>query len=522
MRDIIVIGAGHNGLVCAAYLARAGLDVLVLERREVLGGACATEELIPGFKFSSCAFLCYAFHPKIVADLEMKRHGFHVYELEPLEFRPFPDGRHLVLYRDEARNVAEFARHSLRDADSYPRWNRYWERVADIVNPYRLRTPPTVAELFARVRGTEEEAILENVLSTGFADLLDQWFESDVVKAALVHSGDVGDPRGVGTAWPSVNLAGGAMDVVADVGNVVGIVRGGMGAIASALAGSAEGYGATIRTSVEVSRVMVEHGQAVGVELADGSIERARAVVSNADPKRTFLRLVGRDALPADFLADVERLSTRVAYLKFHAAMRELPDFSRWLGRDVDPRTIARVWINPSVAYYERAWRDAVNGYPSVDPVMSVQIPSLYDDSICPPGRHVLSIFAMYAPVHPVKGGWDELRASTGEALIDSLTAYAPNFRDAILDWALFTPLDIERRVGLTDGNIHHLDMIPRQVFAARPLPGWSDYRTPITGLWLCGSGTHPGGDVTGMPGHNAAHALLAAWPRHAGTQASV
>ena len=521
MRDVVIIGAGHNGLVTAGYLARAGLDVLVLERRDIVGGACATEELIPGFRFSSCSFLCYAFQPKIVAELEMRRYGFEVYELEPVEFRPFPDGRHLVLYRDEARNVAEIARHSAHDAEAYPRWLRLWERAAAIVNPFRLGPPPTVSDLFARVRGTDDEALLETLFTTGFADLLDAWFESDVVKAALVHSGDVGDPRGVGTSYPAANLAGGAMDVMGEVGNVVGIVRGGMGSISTALARSAEAHGATIRTGSEVRTVIIEDGRAVGVELMDGSVEHARVIISNADPKRTFLGLVGRDRLPADFASSVERLSTKVAYLKFHAALRELPDFSRWLGRDVDPRTIARTWINPSVEAYERAWRDAVGGRPSTDPVMSVQIPSIYDDSICPPGRHVLSIFAMYAPVHPVDGDWDALRAPTGEALIDSLTAYAPNFREAIIDWVLFTPLDIERRVGLTDGNIHHLDMIPRQLFGARPLPGWADYRTPVDGLWLCGAGTHPGGEVSGMPGHNAAHALLDVWPEIAAIRAT-
>ena len=381
------------------------------------------------------------------------------------------------------------------------------------MNPYRLRTPPTLADLFAEVHGTDDEPILERLVTTSFADLLDEWFESDIVKAALVHSGDVGDPRGVGTSYPSANLAGGSMDVMADVGNTVGIVRGGMGSITRAMARSAEAHGATIRTNAEVRRVLVEDGRATGVELVDGSVVRAKAVVSNADPKRTFLRLVDAADLPADFRASVERLSTKVSYLKFHAAMRELPDFSRFLGPEYDPRMIARVWLNPSVEYYEQAWHDAVGGEPSRAPVMSIQIPSTYDDSISPPGRHVLSIFGMYAPVHPTRGSWDELRQETGERLIDAVTQYAPNFRSAILEWQLFTPLDLERRVGLTDGNIHHLDMIPAQLFASRPLTGWGDYRTPIEGLWLCGAGTHPGGEVSGMPGHNAAHEIIKSWP---------
>ncbi len=509
--DVVIVGGGHNGLVAAGYLARAGLRVVVLERREIVGGAVTSEELIPGFHFSACSFLCYAFAPEIVHDLEMKRYGFEVFELEPLEFRPFPDGRHLVLYRDEARNIEAIRAFSQRDAEAYPRWNAFWERASSIVNPYRLRTPPTLAQLFTDVRGTPNEAVLDRLMTTSFADLLDEWFESDVVKAAFVHSGDVGNPRGLGTSYPSANLAGGSMDLLADVGNTVGIVKGGMGGITQALARSAEAHGATIRTNAEVRRILIEDGRAAGVELVDGSIVRAKVVVSNADPKRTFLGLVGRDRLPAEFAAAVDRLRTKVSYLKFHASIRELPDFSAYLGRGFDPRTIARIWINPSVAYYEQAWRDAEGGIPSRNPVMSVQIPSTYDDTISPPGQHVLSIFGMYAPVEPSTGSWDEIRQSVGEALIDSVTAYAPNFRDSIMDWVLFTPIDIERRVGMTGGNIHHLDMIPSQLFANRPLPGWSDYRTPIADLWLCGAGTHPGGEVSGMPGHNAAHAILAA-----------
>jgi phytoene dehydrogenase-like protein len=443
----------------------------------------------------------------------MRRYGFEVFELEPLEMRPFPDGRHIVLYRDEARNVEAIRRFSEHDAEAYPRWNAFWERASSIVNRYRLRTPPTLAQLFEDVRDTDLERVLEQLVTRSFADMLDEWFESDVVKAALVHSGDVGDPRGVGTAYPSANLAGGSMDVVADVGNTVGIVRGGMGSITAALRASAEAHGADIRTGAEVERVLVEGGRAVGVRLAGGEVLQARAVVSNADPKRTFLSLVDGADLSADFRTSVARLSTRVSYLKFHAAMRELPDFSRFLGPDYDPRVVARVWINPSVAYYEQAWRDADGGEPSRAPVMSIQIPSTYDPSVAPPGRHTLSIFGMYAPVSPNRGTWDELRQETGERLIDAVSEYAPNFRDAILDWQLFTPLDLERRVGLSAGNIHHLDMVPSQLFGSRPLPGWSDYRTPIPGLWLCGAGTHPGGEVSGMPGHNAAHALLAAWP---------
>jgi phytoene dehydrogenase-like protein len=508
--DAIIIGSGHNGLVAAGYLARAGRTVLVLERRAILGGACTTEELFPGFHFSACAFLCYALSPQIVRDLEMHKYGFEVFELNPLELRPFPDGRHLTLWRDEQRNVEEIRKYSPRDAEALPKWNALWRRAAAIIQPYLLQEPPTLADLFRRVQGTNDEALLETILTTSYADLLDAWFESDLVKAALVHSGDTGDPRQIGSAYPAANLAAGSTDIAA-VGNTVGIVKGGMGALTQALARSAESHGVVMRTEAEVQRVLIEAGEARGVMLTDGTAITSKIVISNADPKRTYLGLVGEDYLDSSFLGSVRRLRTRVSYLKFHAAMHELPDFSAYLGQDADPRYLARIWINPSLEYYERAWHDAVNGEPAARPVMSIQIPSIYDDSVAPPGKHTLSILAQYAPVQLAEGTWDQRRHEVGENLIATVSAYAPNFRDAIIDWQLFTPLDLERRVYLTDGNIHHLDMIPSQVYAARPLPGWSHYQTPIRNLWLCGAGTHPGGEVSGAPGHNAAHAILRA-----------
>ena len=373
MRDAIIIGAGHNGLVTAAYLAQAGLDVLVLERRGLIGGACATEELVPGFHFSSCSFLCYALSPQVAYDLRLRHHGLHIYPLEPLELRPFPDGRSLTLYRDEARNVEAIRAFSEHDAEAYPRWNAMWARASEVVNPYRLQSPPIVADLFARVRGTDDEALLERLLTTGFADLLDEWFESEHVKAALVHSGDVGDPRGVGTSWPSANLAGGAIDVLAEAGNTVGIVRGGMGSISAAIAAEATMHGAEIRTGAPVRRVVIEDGRAVGVELEDGRIERARVVVSNADPKRTFLSLVDPEHLSDEFVRSVGRLRTKVAYLKFHAAMRELPDFSRFLAPDAHPRTVATGVAEPvhrvvRAGLARRRGRPAVTQPGDVDP----------------------------------------------------------------------------------------------------------------------------------------------------------
>jgi len=505
MYDAVVIGSGHNGLVAAGYLARAGRNVLILERRDTIGGACATEELFPGFRFSSCSFMLYALHPKIVRDMELQKYGFELFDVQPHEFRPFPDGRHLIFWRNAERNAEAIRPFSMKDAENYPRWHDFWERAYSITRPFGLTPPPSLADLLQRARETGSEQLFETLLTTCHADLVDEFFESEHVKGAVVHAGDHGNPYVVGSSFPSAFLPG---DVDTEI-RIVGIVKGGMGSITAAMAEYVQSEGASIRTGCEVRRVIVEQGAAKGVELSSGEEIRSELVVSNADPKRTFLKLVDAEHLTDDFRSQVARLKTEIAYLKFHAAMDELPDFSAYLGPDYDPRITARVWISPSVDYVQRAWADARAGRPSQDPVMSIQIPSVYDDTICPAGKHVLSIFSEYAPVQLSSGTWDDRRQEVGEALIDSVSAYAPNFRQAIREWMLLTPLDIERRVYLTDGNIHHLDQVPGQMFSRRPLPGWAEYKTPIDGLWLCGAGTHPGGEVSGAPGHNAAHAIL-------------
>lgn len=503
--DAVVIGGGHNGLVAATYLARGGLGVLVLERRDLIGGACVTEELFPGYRLSSCSYICHLLQEKVIVDLELPRHGFEVYALEPARFHPFPDGRSLVVWNDHARTAAGIERYSRRDAAAYLRWMDLWERAARLLHPYFLAPAPTYAEIAARVRGTEDEALWETLLTRPMWDLVHEHFESDLMRAHTLNAQDIGDPRAPGSAlcyaYIKVNLR--------SAPGTVGIVRGGMGAITQAMARAAREAGVEIRTGAEVARVHVEAGRAAGVVLRDGEVVRARLTVSNADPKRTLLRLVPPDALPAEFRAEVARLGTRAAYLKFHAALRELPDFSAYLGPGFDPCYLAQVKICPSVEAFLGSWQDAQAGRPSRTPLMEVQIPSVYDPSVAPLGHHVVSVWALWAPVRLAEGSWETRRREVGEQLIDILTAYAPNFRRALVDWMLFTPADLEARVGLTDGNIRHLDIVPAQMFARRPLPGWARYRTPLPGLYLCGAGTHPGGEVTGAPGHNAAQAIL-------------
>jgi phytoene dehydrogenase-like protein len=504
-QDAIVIGAGHNGLVAATYLARGGLRVVVLEARDVIGGACVTEELFPGHRLSSCSYICHLLQEKVVVDLELPRHGFQVYPLEPARFHPFPDGRHLVVWDDHARTASEIVRHSARDAAAYPRWMILWERAGRLLHSYFLTPAPSEAEIAARVRGTDDEELWQTLLHRPMWDLVHDHFESDVMRAHALNAQDLGDPRLPGSAlcyaYIKANLH--------SAPGTVGIVKGGMGGITRAMAAAAREAGVTIRTDAGVERVLVRAGRAAGVVLAGGEVVPADLVVSNADPKRTFLRLVPAEALPEDFRSAVAGLQTRAGYLKFHAALRELPDFSSYLGPDLDPRYLAQVKICPSAGAFLDAWQDARAGRPPRAPLMEVQIPSVYDPTLAPPGHHVVSIWALWAPVRLAEGSWEARRREVGELLIDTLTGYAPNFRRALIDWALFTPADLEARVGLTDGNIRHLDIVPGQMFARRPLPGWARYRTPLPGLYLCGAGTHPGGEVTGAPGHNAAHAIL-------------
>lgn len=506
--DVIILGGGHNGLVAAAYLAKAGRRVLLLERREILGGACATEELFPGYRFSACSYLCYLFQDKVIEDLNLRAHGFEVFPIDPWRFLPLPDGSRLLLWNDVERTQAEIARFSRRDAENYPRWLAFWNRAAGLIHPYFLTQPPTLAEIAAQVRGTDDEHFFERLLTASMSDVVTEFFESEMLRAAFIHAHDVGDVRAPGSAWCYAYIKCTNFSKSENVG----LVRGGMGGIASALTAAARAAGVTIRTGAQAARVLIENGTAIGVELVDGTQIRSRVVASNADPKRTFVQLVGAQHLPANFFTRVERLKTNAAYLKFHAALNAVPDFSQYFADGLpnfDPRFLAEVKICPSIAYYERAWQDALGGAPARQPVMEVQMPSAYDTSMAPRGHHVMSVWGLYAPARLREGTWEQRREEVGEQLIDTLAAYAPNLRQAIVDWSLFTPFDLEQRVALTDGNIRHLDMVPSQFLAQRPFSGWANYRTPIKNLYLCGAGTHPGGEVTGAPGHNAAAMIL-------------
>jgi len=504
--DAIIIGGGHNGLVCAAYLAKAGLDVLVLERRHVVGGACATEEIFPGYHVSTCSYVVYILQDKIVEDLELRKYGYDVHPLPMKRLFPFPDGRSLIFWNDTARTCREIeAMFSAKDAQGYRQIQEFWYRAGTLFNRFFLAEPPTLEELQEMVRGTEDEGLLDTLLHTTLSELVDELFESEEVKAAAVSH--IMAAKGVDEPGLLFAYAATKPNTLTNPDNQ-GIAVGGMGGLTGAMARSAQAAGAKIRCGAEVKRVLIEDGQAVGVELSDGQIIRSRIVISNADPKRTFLHLVGAEYLEPAVADSIRSLESACATLKFHGIVNELPDFSRYLGENPDPKLISTVGIGPTMGYYRRSVEDALAGRLTDCPVIDVQIPTVYDSSVAPEGKHIVSMWVRFLPVHPTEGSWADLRERVGEQLIDLMTEYAPNFRDSLIDWLVYTPADIEQRLHITDGNFRHTDHTASQLLAHR-LFSRGGHRTPISGLYMCGAGTHPGGDVSGAPGHNAAQRVL-------------
>jgi phytoene dehydrogenase-like protein len=507
--DIIVIGAGHNGLVCAGYLAKAGLDVLVLERSHRVGGACVTEELVPGYRFSTFAYSAHGPGPKVCLDLEVPADAFSVEPVDPGLFCPFPDGDHILLWADADKTAAGLDRFGPREGEGYLLYLRFLQQAVAMAQDWFLRPPMTPAQLYERYRATPKADILETLLTRSHWDVLCDYFDSPRVRAALARADDLGDPTAVGSLLAEVMEQA---STGAGVQNLSGVVRGGMGMITQALAAAARRFGAEVRTECSVERIVVEHGRAVGVRLESGRVLRARQVVSNADPKRTFLRLLGADDVPADFRRQVHNLKTRAGYMKYHAILSAVPRFTA-MPADLagNARATAGARIAPSLEYYQRAWLDAQSGVPAREPVMSLQLPTAYTPEMAPPGKHTFGAWVRYAPARPRECTWEELREPTTRAITQVIARYAPGFPDLIEWQQLYTPADIERETGITDASIRHVDMTLDQMLHRRPLPAWAAYRTPLEGLWLCGSGTHPCGSVTGGPGHNAAQALLEA-----------
>jgi phytoene dehydrogenase-like protein len=519
--DVIVIGGGHNGLVTAAYLARAGRSVLVLERREMVGGCAVTEEIWPGHRVSTGAYLSSLLQERIVRDLELERYGYRVDAKDPSFFSVFPDGRHLFMWQDRARTLAEIARFSRRDAEVYPAYEDQIERLARVVESLLLATPPPFPprgpvdfieylKLAGKLRGlaAKDLTALVKIFTQSASELLDEWFESDQVKVTLATDGVIGangGPRSPGTAYILLHHC---MGGVAGHRGLWGFVRGGMGAVSEAIAASARAKGAGIRTQAAVEKVLVREGRARGVVLEGGEEIEARAVASNLDPKVTFLRLLDGRELDPEFLAAINRFRIEGTSAKMNLALSGLPEFGALPGAP-GPEHRATMHICPDIEYVERAWDDAKYGRPSARPLLEITIPTMYDPSLAPPGRHIMGIFLQYAPYTLREGSWDDLREPFGDRVIGLIEEYVPNIRSIIEQRQVLTPLDLERRFGITGGNIFHGEMSLDQMFVMRPVAGWARYRTPVRGLYLCGSGAHPGGGVMGAPGYNCAREML-------------
>lgn len=501
----IVVGGGHNGLVAAAYLARAGVSVLVLEQRPFVGGACITEELFPGFRVSSCAYVSHLLQEKVIEELELERHGLEILPVDPFRLHLLPDGQSIRMWHEHERTVEEIRSISPHDADRYGDWAALWDRMCGILYRFFLTEPPTMEEVAASVHGPDDGSAFELMIHGNMKDLVGRFFEHPYIQNAFIDAFDAGDIRAPGSVLTV------AYHKCSRFTNprFVGIPRGGMGSIAEAMVGAAHANGVSIRTGVAVARLEVENGKVKGVRLDSGELIDADVVLSNADPKRTLLSLIDQEVLSPKLVESVRGLKTRFGTLKFHAILNGLPDLSAYLHEGEMVDQFAQIRICPSVDYFEAGWRDVAQGRPSTCPIISIQIPTVLDTSLAPPGRHIMSIWSQFAPVRLAEGTWDEARQRVGEALIESVAQYVPNLREVIDDWILYTPIDLERRVGLTDGNIHHIDVIRSQMFQDRPHRMLAGYRTPIEGLYLCGAGTHPGGEVTGAPGHNAAQVVL-------------
>jgi phytoene dehydrogenase-like protein len=528
--DALIIGGGHNGLVCAAYLAAAGLKVRVLERRGIVGGAAVTEEFFPGFRNSTASYTVSLLNPKVIADLRLREHGLRVVERPYANFLPLPDGRAFRLGGE--RTQAEVAQWSARDAARLPDYYAMLDRVVAVLRELMVRTPPNVSDGFvladwlasldvARklkhldMRGRRD---LLDLFTKSAGELLDAYFESDPLKAVLGWDSVVGNfasPYTPGSAYVLLHHVFGEVN---GKSGVWGHAIGGMGAITQAIAAECAARGVIVDTSAAVERVLVDDGRAVGVRLADGRELHAKTVVSNVNPKLLYQQLVPRGDLDADVAERIDRYRCGSGTFRMNVALSELPDFTAAPGTQLQPHHQSGILVGPSLQYFEQAYFDAksqqYNPGWSRNPIVELVISSTLDDTLAPAGQHVASLFCQH--VNPVladsghvEGGWDAHRDTVARLMIDTVDAYAPNFRASVLGYKALSPLDLEREYGLIGGDIFHGSLGLDQLFSARPLLGQGNYRGALRQLYLCGAGTHPGGGVTGLPGRNAAREIL-------------
>lgn len=522
----IVVGGGHNGLTCAAYLARAGLRPLVLEKRSLVGGAAVTEEPWPGYKVSTLSYVQSLMPPRIIRELELPKRGYRVYPMGPY-FMGFPDGSGVVMYEDRDRRHAEMAKFSRRDADRYDDYVAWKDGLAAVVRHLLWMTPPklgshSLPDLLDQLRfawklrglGWRGTADLTRIMTMSAADLLDDWFESDRIKAGLCIDGIIGTwagPYEPGTAYVLLHHEIGTVDENEETAPIGGwgFVEGGMGALSRNLAEAVVEYGGTVRTDAAVERILVEGDRAVGVVLASGEEIRAELVISNAHPQVTFLRLLEEQQLPAEFVTDIRNYDTRSGTVKVNLAISELPDFRSHPGKNLQPHHTGAIELAHSMDYVQRAFDDARQGRGSEHPYCDGVIASTMDSTLAPEGMHIFSMFAQWVPETWRDAPHREEVEAFADRLIDGYTELAPNLRDAIVHRQVIGPYEMEQEYGLIGGNIFHGELTLNQLFHMRPVAGYADYRTPLRGLYQCGSSTHPGGGVTGLPGRNAAREIL-------------
>ncbi|MDA0796630.1 MAG: NAD(P)/FAD-dependent oxidoreductase [Proteobacteria bacterium] len=518
--DAIIIGAGHNGLTNAAYLAKAGLDVLVLEKNSYIGGATVSRELYPNWKYSNCSYVCSLLRPEIIRDLELPRHGLQVVPYGGgVTFKE--NGDYYGNHADHERLLREVARHSKRDASAYERYETDVMKQTRLIRPFLMRTPPDPTSLkprdlrelsvLAKSFGSMGEEGLADTMrfwTMSIGDFLDEYFESDVIKAHLAGSGIIGTALGVyspGTAYVLLHHYMG--DVDGSVG-AWGFARGGMGAVSAALSASFQSFGGTIQCDAEVAQIIVKKGKAKGVALANGDELYADIVVSNLDPKRTFLKIMDEGDLPADVVKKAKNFKIRGSSGKLNIALDGLPTFTG-LPKD-SPLCLGEKHFSDSLPKMERAYDEWKDGTWSKDPYVDMLIPTQIDPTMAPPGKHMMSVFVQYAPPKIHGGDWTaEDKAGFEKTVIDQISNYSPDFKDLILHCETRTPQDIENEVGLTEGNIFMGELTFDQLLFNRPFPGYAQYRGPVQGMYMCSSGTHPGGGVMAAPGANAAREIL-------------